>query len=100
MTAQANLDLGRDHEMQWFVPYAGGDERIGVLVWHPCRQDDTRCLEMGVCGGAVFFDLAANGDKNRPKWRVHSLDPLTLTPSLLCHCGDHGYIREGRWVPA
>lgn len=34
-------------------------------------------------------------------WTVVSLDPLTLTPSLACRvCGDHGFIREGTWVPA
>ena len=27
-------------------------------------------------------------------------DPLTVAPSLLCACGDHGFIRDGKWVPA
>lgn len=32
-------------------------------------------------------------------WHVESMDPLTLSPSLLCRaCGSHGFIREGRWV--
>lgn len=26
---------------------------------------------------------------------------LTLSPSLLCGtCGDHGFVRDGKWVPA
>jgi hypothetical protein len=34
-------------------------------------------------------------------WQVVSLEPLTLSPSLLCRgCGHHGFVREGRWVPA
>jgi len=34
-------------------------------------------------------------------WTVEKLDPLTLSPSLLCRrCGHHGFIRDGRWVPA
>lgn len=34
-------------------------------------------------------------------WDVLSLEPLTLSPSLLCRmCGSHGFIRDGRWVSA
>lgn len=35
---------------------------------------------------------------------VHTLvceEPLHVEPSILCsQCGDHGYLREGRWVKA
>ena len=29
-------------------------------------------------------------------------DPLTISPSLLCpqKCGTHGFIIDGKWVPA
>jgi hypothetical protein len=34
-------------------------------------------------------------------WTVQSTDPITLSPSLLCSaCGEHGFIRDGKWVPA
>lgn len=34
-------------------------------------------------------------------WTVESLDPLTLSPSLACRiCGHHGFVKEGRWIPA
>lgn len=34
-------------------------------------------------------------------WTLVSLEPLHLEPSLLCRaCGDHGFIRDGKWVPA
>lgn len=34
-------------------------------------------------------------------WEVISVEPLTLSPSLLCRaCGSHGFIRDGKWVPA
>lgn len=37
----------------------------------------------------------------RRLWTIDQLEPLTLSPSLLCTaCGDHGFVREGRWVPA
>ena len=34
-------------------------------------------------------------------WTLESLEPLTLSPSLLCNrCKTHGFIRGGQWVPA
>lgn len=37
-----------------------------------------------------------------PHHTLDSRDPLTMSPSLLCPmgCGTHGYIKQGRWVPA
>jgi hypothetical protein len=69
----------------------------GVIVDHP-RPDGTPCV-----GSAATFDgpVVRQIDPTRPVWTVESLDPLTISPSLLCRgCGDHGFIREGRWVPA
>ena len=40
------------------------------------------------------------------KWTIEAGEPekfegLTLSPSILCkRCGLHGWIRDGRWVPA
>jgi hypothetical protein len=69
----------------------------GLILNHPLASSPT-----GRCEGALTFagpvqDLLAPNDE---RWTVESLDPLTLSPSLLCACGFHGYIREGRWVPA
>ncbi len=25
--------------------------------------------------------------------------PLTVTPSIICECGAHGFVTEGAWVP-
>jgi len=34
-------------------------------------------------------------------WAVTQTDPLTVTPSILCHsCKTHGFIRQGQWIPA
>lgn len=36
-----------------------------------------------------------------PRWEVVAWEPLTLAPSILCRaCGDHGWIRAGRWERA
>lgn len=32
-------------------------------------------------------------------WQCQSLEPLTLSPSILCSCGWHGHIVSGKWVP-
>lgn len=29
---------------------------------------------------------------------VVSHQPLTLSPSVVCECGTHGFIRDGRWT--
>ena len=31
-------------------------------------------------------------------WTLVSRSPLTVKPSILCSCGDHGYITEGKWI--
>lgn len=72
--------------------------RAGAIFVHP-RADGTP----GECYGSVRFalpEMAALGDA-APTWQVQSWDPLTLSPSILCReCGAHGFVREGRWVPA
>lgn len=67
-------NLGFDIEVQWM-----GDE----LLWkHPeCRA-----------WSRVTF----------PPHVLVSREPLTVTASLLCPqgCGRHGFITNGKWVPA
>ena len=55
------------------------------------------------CEGALHFRIEPHCSRlwpGRPTWVVESLDPLTLSPSVLCNCGVHGFIRAGRWVNA
>ncbi len=62
-----------------------------------------------LCEGGVMFERPELGtpfDKG-DYWQVESWEPLTLSPSILCGmeridgtCGDHGYVRENRWVAA
>lgn len=72
------------------VSYEG--EPAGVEYYHP-RPDGSECS-----GWAHFV----GGSWDFPGgWTVEKREPLTLSPSLLCRgCGHHGFIREGRWVPA
>lgn len=72
-------------------------ERWGLIVDHP-RPDGSPCI-----GSFATFDgpVQRQVHPGAPKWAVESLDPLTLSPSLLCRdCGDHGFVRNGQWINA
>lgn len=101
-----DIDLGHDHHLTYFgwtpdrdlnPQYVGipDEERAGAIVRH-LKADGSEC------SSGVTFDVPAMR-ATRPSsalWQVESWDPLTISPSLLCECGDHGFIRDGRWVPA
>jgi hypothetical protein len=88
-------DIGGGHEISLYV---GEDDvtHIGLLDRHH-KPDGAPCST-----GSIMFDLPQNAHApERHRWQVVSEDPLTLSPSLLCQlCGDHGWIRDGRWVVA
>jgi hypothetical protein len=75
----------------------------GLIVTHP-RPDGG-----GECVSGIDFDTSVRQrmidggllPPGRPSWTVVQDEPLTLSPSLLCTaCGHHGFIQDGRWVPA
>lgn len=73
-------------EVQEIDPMLAG-KLAGLDYWHPCRDGKEAC-------GFIPLDEARG-------WKLESLDPLTVSPSLLCRaCGHHGYVRLGAWVPA
>lgn len=46
-----------------------------------------------------WFGVAKDGRASGH--RIERMDPLTVGGSLICtDCGDHGFIRNGRWEPA
>lgn len=106
MTSES-LDLGDGHTAEWSgwhpdrklnPQYADipDVEKYGLIVYHstPAGRD---CESFAVIDGEVQRQL----EPNRARWQVESWDPVTLSPSLLCGtCGDHGFVREGRWVRA
>jgi len=76
-------------------------ENAGLIIRHPRLDKPGETHE-----SAIAFHMPGleelNGD--RPTWDVTSLNPLTVSPSILCTpskhgCGAHGYIRFGRWEP-
>lgn len=83
------IKLGADHmyEKTFYE-----DQWVGIHEWHKTKNGKW-------CVGWIPFSSSpiATGDT----WDVQSLDPLTLSPSLLCQaCGSHGFIRNGAWVEA
>lgn len=71
-------------------------ERHVVLVAHT-TPDGRPCMS----GATLDSETARRFESPDSLWTVVSWEPLTLWPSLLCRmCGHHGFIRDGRWVPA
>jgi hypothetical protein len=88
---EGGTDIG--HGVRIFAANYGG-QVVGITEEHD-GKDGLRC------SGYVRFRLPVNDLTTRPSWAVESEDPLTLSPSVLCTtCGHHGFIREGKWVPA
>jgi hypothetical protein len=103
------IHLGHQHVLRWTewdpdvelnpqyaeLPELEPGQHFGAIIGHRKPDGDW-------CEGVIIFDTprARRFDHNRPRWQVHSWDPLTITPSVLCSCGDHGFITDGRWVVA
>lgn len=71
-------------------------EKWGLLIFHKSVETGQPCAGFCTFAGDVQREVAPQA----VTWTVESWDPLTLSPSVLCSCGDHGYVREGRWVRA
>lgn len=99
-----DLDLGKGHYLTY---YSWNPNRDLNPQWKDVPDID-KCggvlnhLTPGNknCAGSIMFDgpLQEKVFPNRAKWTVQSWEPLTLTPSIQCSCGDHGFITEGKWV--
>ena len=91
----AVLALGAGVEIRWSTRYNApeGADYCGGILSHPAADSPT-----GRCEGSFF--LKGSGMDGKAEWDILNDQPLTLAPSFLCHCGFHGWVREGRWVPA
>lgn len=92
------VDIGGGHSIH-FVGYEG-DPHAGMNDRHMRPDNGKPCEGFISFTGSPWSNLFT-GDGAIETWDIVSLEPLTLTPSLLCRiCGDHGHITNGRWVPA
>jgi hypothetical protein len=115
-----DIELGDRHAL-WFTQFApdralnpqyegiADVPRYSAVIEH-FNKGGTLCLS------AIHFDTpevcAVDAASKRhceqhgisyrdyPRWKVECWEPLTVSPSLLCSCGDHGWIRAGCWVRA
>lgn len=87
------IDIGDDHQVR-FVTYKD-DAHAGLNVRHK-KPDGSPCEGFITFAGSAW----ANEFEKPVVWQVQSWEPLTCSQSLLCHCGDHGFIRDGKWVRA
>jgi len=105
MPRSPDLDLGLDHVLRFTCwkpdrklnPQYDGIpdvEKVGAIIDHPSKVDGSPC------SGTILFEseVTAKIAPNNHRWKVESWEPLTLSPSILCSCGDHGFIRGGKWV--
>lgn len=91
---RADLDLGDGHFARFFA-YEPGGPRSGALIYH--RRADGRG---GICCSGVVW-APVPGDPDGPCWTLMGSpdEHLSLEPSIHClECGDHGFVRDGRWV--
>lgn len=100
------IDIGCNHYIKYVGWYPDRElnpqyahlpdiDIVGVSVKH-LNKDGKECM------GFIQFDLPQIREvfPKGPKWIVENWEPLTCSPSLLCYCGDHGFIKEGKWVTA
>lgn len=86
------LVLGHDHYLTLTRGCrAPNDEAVGGIIIHRLATSPT-----GWCEGSIMF-VDGYGP---PTWSVESWSPLSCSPSFLCPCGDHGFIKGGAWQPA
>ena len=82
-------DLGdNNHRWSWLVRANATDGDGKDILWmHTCNGKRTLC----------WIDITSG-----TKHQLISEEPLHIQPSILCPvgCGDHGYVREGKWVSA
>lgn len=108
------MPLVDDTDVVWPPDYVGGDEGV---EWIQIAGVDGMWISKPLVGGDGLLSswwahrspTIARNDLGRvvfgePHHRLVSEDPIHIEPSLLCLpgdlCGLHGFIRDGRWVPA
>lgn len=91
LRCDGGTDIG--HGVTIFATVDADDHVVGIIEEHDSPT--------GRCSGYVKFRGRGPNPDGAPSWVVESEELLTLSPSLLCRtCGHHGFIREGKWVPA
>lgn len=91
-----DLDLGDDHKLLWTGDASG--RRTGAVIEHLSGGEDHKPAGSYCAGGVSWVE----GGRPGPVWHLEGEadEHITLSPSIRCGCGDHGFIRDGKWVRA
>lgn len=89
-------------EEGWIILDEKGDHLLRITSMHDEGLYGFTEAHRTATGEWCAASIARPGKgAGQPEWDVISEDPLTLSPSILCRrCGNHGFIREGKWVEA
>ncbi|MEV4783965.1 hypothetical protein AB0K53_00675 [Streptomyces tuirus] len=75
------------------IYYGWLQHETNPMFWHWCPTYARLPEEKTVSGGWIGAGTSAH--------TVVAREPLHLEPSLLWRCcGTHGFVRDGKWVPA
>jgi hypothetical protein len=97
LVGEGAISLGGGHFARLFQE--GDTDPAGFFHVHPSAgQNHIPAGEP--CAGTVTFGDPGHDSAGRAHWSLVSLDPLHVEPSILCSCGRHGFVRDGRWVEA
>ena len=99
----ANLRISRDKECEMEPTFWLDPEYPDHFRWqHDCQE--TRKLWEGKASQETVERFATSAHLlpiGSSFWTIVQEEPLTVTPSILCkECGLHGFITDGKWVPA
>lgn len=90
------IDLGHGCSYSFWRRSQDPEAHRRGLIWFHRKPDGSECV-----GSTCFKGQHVPGEPGGAEWDVVSWEPLTISPSLLClDCGAHGFIRDGKWVPA
>ena len=96
MTEQI-IELGDDHNIE-FTTYKD-DRYAGAIVTHKTTAGAP--CESWIAIRGHSWSAEFEGGLPHASWELEAIEPVTLSPSLACRaCGDHGFIRGGKWVKA
>jgi hypothetical protein len=92
-----DLDIGTNHYLNWLQTGDETHEICGALLLHLDPQGN---LCVGSFSWAPTKYEREHPEISRIHWELMGqVGPqLTISPSLLCSCGDHGFITNGKWV--
>jgi hypothetical protein len=99
-----DIDLGNGFHMRYFGWFPNRELNPQYKDTPDIERAGVTIFKDGICVAGITFDtpeteVVFKDDEHR--WQVVSYDPLTVTPSIRNpNTGLHGFITNGKWIPA